>query len=158
MNSLTQENRNQIRGEEVQRVDGISGERRSDKRYGMQLQVRWKLLRRRRTIENGTGHTIDMSSGGILFEAGMNLPEGLNVELSIAWPMLLHNLKPMQLIVTGRIVRAQNGAAAIRTLTHEFRTVGIAAEQQRGMTVDSSNRGGMMIQREHNISHSGTRN
>jgi c-di-GMP-binding flagellar brake protein YcgR len=158
MNSLSQENRNQIRGEEVQRVDGISGERRSDKRYGMQLQVRWKLLRRRRTIENGTGHTIDMSSGGILFEAGANLPEGLNVELSIAWPMLLHNLKPMQLIVTGRIVRAQNGAAAIRTLTHEFRTVGIATEQQRGLTVDSSNRGGMMIQREHNISHSGTRN
>jgi hypothetical protein len=111
----------------------------------MQLQLRWKLVRRRRELDAGTGRTIDMSSGGILFQAGCELPPGMNVELSIAWPALLHNVRPMQLFVTGRVVRSQGDWAAIRTLTHEFRTVGIPMPQ-REMTMPRSDRaGGVLI-------------
>jgi hypothetical protein len=109
-------------GDDVQQIESIGGERRHDKRYGMQLQLRWKLVRRRRTIDTGTGCTVNMSSGGIRFEAGREMPSGLNVELTISWPILLLNVAPMQLFVTGRILRSGGGWAAIRTVTHEFRT------------------------------------
>src|SRR5215831_6278920 len=89
----------------------ISGERRVDRRYDIGLDLRWKLVKRRKVLDHGTGRTIDLSSGGILFESGRLLPVGLNVELSISWPALLHNVAPMQLVVSGRIVRV-NGTLA----------------------------------------------
>ena len=58
-----------------------------------------------------------MSSGGILFDAGRHLPEGLNIELSITWPVLLHNVAPMQLMASGRIVRASGRKIAIVVLS-----------------------------------------
>jgi PilZ domain len=136
---------NQTRSDDVQKVGIIGGERRSTRRYGMQLQLRWKLVRRRREIDAGTGRTIDMSSGGILFETGCEMAPGLNVELSIAWPVLLHNVAPMQLHVTGRIVRSSSGWAAIRTVTHEFRTAGVSAEHRR-MLGGAGRTQGMLIQ------------
>jgi hypothetical protein len=84
-------------------------------------------------LDTGTGQTVDMSSGGILFDAGRHLPEGLNVELSITWPVLLHNVAPMQLLASGKIVRSAGRKVAIQTVQHEFRTVGISAEQRNSM-------------------------
>ena len=109
--------------------DTIGGERRQDRRYGLQLELKWKLIRRRRVLDTGTGQTIDVSSGGILFDTGRHLPEGLNVELSISWPVLLHNVAPMQLIAAGKIVRADGRRVAIQTVQHEFRTAGHASER-----------------------------
>ena len=106
----------------------IRGDRRSDRRYEIALDVRWKLIRRRRVLDAGVGATLDLSSGGILFEAERALPTTGNVELSIAWPVLLHNVSPMQLFVTGKIVRAAGRRIAIRMSQHEFRTLRVAAE------------------------------
>jgi c-di-GMP-binding flagellar brake protein YcgR len=111
-------------------ADLIAGERRDDRRYRLQLDVKWKLIRRRRVLDSGTGRTVDLSSGGILFDAGSRLPERLNVELSIAWPVLLHNLAPMQLVASGRIVRVNGRQVAIQTVQHEFRTVGVSPGQR----------------------------
>jgi hypothetical protein len=102
----------------------IAGERRSDRRYSLLLDLRWKLIRRRKVLEAGTGRTMDLSSGGILFDAGRHLPAGLNVELSISWPALLHSVAPMQLAVSGRIVRAEGTHISVRIMHHEFRTSG----------------------------------
>jgi hypothetical protein len=124
-------NQTWINDGQAQQAQEIGGDRRMSKRYGMELQLRWKLIRRRRTIESGTGTTIDLSSGGILFDAGADLPAGLSVELSIAWPVLLHDVAPMQLFVAGRIVRSGAGWAALRTAAHEFRTMGVPMEQRR---------------------------
>jgi hypothetical protein len=55
---------------------------------------------------------------------------GLNVELSISWPVLLRNLAPMQLIVSGRVVRANQNCAAVVMSQHEFRTSGALADQR----------------------------
>jgi PilZ domain len=156
MNSLSQHDMKiiQMRGKEVQPSETIGGERRNDRRYDIQLQLRWKLVRRRRTIDSGTGNTIDMSSGGILFEAGADLPSGLNVELSIAWPMLLRGVAPMQLVVTGRIVRSRDGWAAIRTVTHEFRTAGFPMGYRGGLTNESKTPG-MLIHMENQLATSG---
>lgn len=111
-------------------ADSIAGDRRQDRRYQLQLELKWKLIRRRRVLDSGVGHTINLSSGGILFDAGRKLPEGLNVELSLTWPVLLHNVAPMQLVVAGRIKRSNGRLVAIQTVQHEFRTAGGSTEQR----------------------------
>jgi PilZ domain len=108
--------------DEVQ--DRINGERRFDRRYDIALDLRWKLVRRRKVLESGNGRTVDLSSGGVRFDSGRLLPIGATVELSIAWPALLHNVSPMQLVITGRIIRSTNTHTAIHMVQHEFRTAG----------------------------------
>ena len=108
----------------VKAADSIAGDRREDRRYGIHLEVKWQIIRRRRVLDTGMGNTVDVSSGGVLFDAGRHLPEGLNVELSITWPVLLHNVAPLQLVISGRIVRAKGRMVAMRAVQHEFRTIG----------------------------------
>jgi len=62
----------------------IGLERRSDRRYELALTVRWRVIRRRRVLDSGTGTTVDVSSGGLLLETGRELATGLMIELSIA--------------------------------------------------------------------------
>src|SRR5262249_52452124 len=121
--------------------DAIAGDRRQDRRYGIHLDVKWKLIRRRRILDTGSGSTVNLSSGGLLFDAGRHLPEGLNVELSISWPVLLHSVAPLQLVISGRIVRSRGHQTAIRTVQHEFRTAGMPGGQRSGMTTPARNQG-----------------
>ena len=114
-------------------IDTIAGDRREDRRYGIRLDVKWKLIRRRRVLDTGIGRTLDLSSGGLLFDPGRHLPEGLNVELSITWPVLLHNVAPLQLVVSGRIVRASGRSIAVRTVQHEFRTAAVPSDNRQGV-------------------------
>jgi len=113
----------------------IGGERRTDRRYDLSLNVRWKLIRRRRVLDSGTGITIDVSSGGLLLETDRELPSGLNIELSISWPVLLHNVAPLQLVVAGRVVRTTGQRIGIRMTQHEFRTLSIPAERRGEMAM-----------------------
>lgn len=119
-------------GKPVAENDGIAGERRQDRRYQLSLELKWKLIRRRRVLDTGTGCTIDLSSGGISFDAGRHLPEGLNVELSIAWPVLLHNVAPLQLVASGKIVRCTGHQVSLQTVQHEFRTAGTGPDYRNG--------------------------
>src|ERR1035438_8776684 len=112
------------------KIDAINGDRRHDRRYHLQLELKWKLIRRRRVLDSGTGYTLDVSSGGVLFDAGRHLPEGLNAELSIVWPVLLHNVAPLQLVAAGKIVRGNGHQVAIQTVQHEFRTLGTSDEHR----------------------------
>ena len=129
---------------QVKSLDVIAGYRRLDRRYGIELQLRWKLIRRRRVLDNGQGRTIDLSSGGLLFDAGRALPVGLNVEMSILWPVLLQDVAPLQLLVFGRIVRSENGRTALRMVQHEFRTTGAPADQRAMKVVPGQPQGPTM--------------
>jgi hypothetical protein len=104
------------------RGEAIAGERRLGRRYGVTLEVQWKVIRRRRVLDSGMGTTLDMSSSGIFFEADRQFPSSGNIELSIAWPVRLHNVAPLQLVVTGRVVRTAGSRVAVRMMQHEFRT------------------------------------
>ncbi len=104
--------------------ESIAGNRRADRRYSVLLDLRWKLIHRKRVLDTGEGSTLDLSSAGIRFESGRSLPVGLNVELAISWPVLLRGVTPTQLVVHGRIVRSEGGQIAIRMIHHEFRTMG----------------------------------
>ncbi len=116
---------------EKRTMEHISGDRRENRRYELVLELKWKLVRRRKVLESGSGRTLDLSSGGVLFEAGRPLPVGLQVEMSIAWPALLHNVAPMQLVVSGRVVRTDGARAAIQMVQHEFRTAGASVSEIR---------------------------
>src|SRR5579872_3598224 len=107
--------------EHIKQVESIGGDRRTDRRYDLRLDLKWKLIRRRRILESGTGETVDFSSGGVLFQTDRSMPVGLNVELSISWPVLLHNVAQLQLVVSGRIVRSHGMRTAIQMSQHEFR-------------------------------------
>jgi hypothetical protein len=121
---------NSLRAAQVEETEKIGGERRTDRRYDIGLNVRWKLIRRRRVLDSGTGITIDLSSGGLLIETDRELPSGLNIELSITWPVLLHNVAPLQLVVAGRVVRSTGQRVGVRMTQHEFRTMSVPAERR----------------------------
>ena len=112
-------------------ADTIAGDRRSDRRYEISLELRWKLIRRKRVLDSGVGITLDVSSGGVLFESDHPLPGHGDVELSISWPVLLHNVAPLQLVVSGRVVRMSGRRTAIRRVQHEFRTARTVVEPFR---------------------------
>ena len=92
----------------------------------------------------GAVRTIDLSSGGILFDAGRPMPVGFNVELSIAWPVLLRNLAPMQLVASGRIVRSEGSQVAIHITQHEFRTLGVPADHRHVMATAGRTPGALL--------------
>jgi hypothetical protein len=122
---------------QLKQIERIAGDRRDDRRYEIGLELRWKLIRRKKVLDTGTGRTVDLSSGGVLFDAGRVMPVGLNVELSISWPILLHSVAPLQLSISGRIVRANGMRTAIRMVQHEFRTAGVSAEQRDALSMSA---------------------
>jgi c-di-GMP-binding flagellar brake protein YcgR len=122
---------------QLKQIERIAGDRRTDRRYDIALELRWKLIRRKKVLDTGTGRTVDLSSGGVLFDAGRVMPVGLTVELSISWPILLHSVAPLQLSISGRIVRANATRAAIRMVQHEFRTAGISPGQREMLSISA---------------------
>jgi len=97
------------------------GERRQQNRYRVALEVRYQLGRGA-SFGSGRGRTIDLSSGGVLFLADEPIPQGVNIELSIAWPMRLDDNSMLQLVVRGHVVRTRANDAAVRIEWHQFRT------------------------------------
>ena len=97
----------------------IGGERRASRRYSICLDVQWRIVHRRRVVESGSGRTRDLSSDGILFEAGRQLASRRHLELSISWPVLLYDKAPLKLVVSGRVVRSDETCAAIRMTRHD---------------------------------------
>jgi len=124
---------------EMKMSNTIGGDRRSDKRYSLQLDVRWKLIRRRKVLEAGHGTTIDLSSGGILLEVDRPLPDGLNLELAISWPVMLRGTAPLQLVAIGRITRVNGYRVAIRLVQHDFRTVGVHPDHRQPLAPPANN-------------------
>ena len=106
------------------REEEPSADRRRRRRYSLSLAVRWKLLWRAKPVESGVGRTLDLSSGGVLFETDQELPVGMKVEVYVSWPVLLDTATAIQLVVAGNIVRSEQNQVAVQFTQHEFRTCG----------------------------------
>ena len=106
-----------------QTVLQVAGERRSKKRYALELDVEFRVLGRFSSIA-GSGKLIDISSSGVAFTNTVQLKLRTNVELAITWPILLNGTCPLRLIMIGRVVRSSRGFTAIHSRQHEFRTHG----------------------------------
>jgi len=105
------------------RQELIAGDRRSDRRYHFEMEMRFFYEDGGIPCE-GSGRTEDLSSGGVLFLTDCPPPNGTEVELRIAWPFLLQNVCPVQLYVWGKVVRSGTDRAAVRMAKYEFRTCG----------------------------------
>ena len=108
-------------------------DQRSKGRYPIALDLQYKVLRGGRVERAGVGRTVNISSGGVLFETDDLLPSRGSVELAMKWPFLLQGVCGLKLVMRGRIVRsASNGkATAVRADFHEFRTAGISHMKDR---------------------------
>ena len=58
-----------------------------------------------------------------MFVTENELPPGAFIELSIAWPALLENRCPLQLIGFGRVLRSSGDTVACTLAQYEFRTL-----------------------------------
>src|SRR5581483_10146387 len=94
-------------------------EQRSHQRYPIRLEVEYKLLNKGRIERVGSGRTLNISSGGVFFEAKDTLPANGTIELLLSWPLLLEGVCPLKLVMRGRIVRHDGKGVAISFKNHE---------------------------------------
>ena len=98
-------------------------ERRSKARYPVKLSVRYRTVGRNHSV-NGVGHTLNMSSGGLLVSAEQEVRPGLRLEVNVEWPLLLDGAVPLQLVAHGKVVRCGGSMFAVSFAQYQFRTMG----------------------------------
>jgi c-di-GMP-binding flagellar brake protein YcgR len=108
-------------GESV--TTGANRERRGHFRYSISAPV-WYRIKEivEGLIANGSGQTVDISSGGVLFESNNPLTLGIELELAIAWPASLSKSVGLTLWLTGKVVRAERNRLAVAIARYAFRT------------------------------------
>jgi len=97
-------------------------DRRSAERYTIEQEIRWRLRGRRTREAPATGRTVNISSAGVLFKSGSDLPYGKLVEIAIRWPAPMGGAGDLQLVASGRLVRSADGLAAIQFQRREFQS------------------------------------
>jgi hypothetical protein len=100
-------------------------DRRGADRFPIEREVRYKILSRKNSTEAesaGSGVTVNMSSNGVLFTTDHYLLPGRRLEVSISWPAQLNSKVALKLVARGRVVRSEEGRAAIEIHQYEFRT------------------------------------
>ena len=102
-------------------IGGLS-ERRGTNRFPVRQDVRYRVIQPRSTQVSGSGTTLNMGSGGILFTTEERLALGRVIELSVNWPARLDGTCPLQFVATGRVVRSEANRAAVRIEKYEFKT------------------------------------
>jgi len=103
------------------------------RRFQIDQEVRYKMLYGQRIAETGTGRTSNISSGGVWFTTESMLTSGMPIELSMSWPVLLHDSCPMKLMIYGCVVRSNEKGAAVAIERYEFRTQGSRTFHQPGV-------------------------
>ena len=97
-------------------------ERRGTSRFPVREDVRYRIVQSKSLGISGTGTTLNMGSGGILFTTEEKLPVGRPIEISVNWPARLDGTCPLQFVATGRVVRSDDRQAAVRIDRYEFKT------------------------------------
>jgi hypothetical protein len=112
------------------------GDQRINGRYPITLELQYKLLNKGRVERLGIGRTLNISSGGVLFEADTLLPTTGRIELALSWPVLLEGICNLKLVMRGRIVRCDTNskAIAVKAEYREFHTSGVRSPRGRTMT------------------------
>jgi hypothetical protein len=100
-------------------------------RYPIRLELEYRVLNKGRAEQRGLGRTLDISSGGVLFEANDSLPVHSRIQLLLNWPFSSEGICPLKLLIRGHVVRSVDGAVAVRTERHEFRLAGVCSSNSR---------------------------
>jgi hypothetical protein len=102
-------------------------DRRGTGRFPLREGVRYRLLHPKSNPVSGSGRTLNIGSGGILFTTDDLLPVGRSVELSVDWPAQLDGDCPLKFVAVGRVIRSEPKQAAVRIERYQFKTRGKAA-------------------------------
>lgn len=105
-------------------------ELRSHRRYPIALAVQYKWSHSRRPQQLGSGTTINISSGGVLFRGTEIPPVQSVIELALNWPVSLDECA-LKLVMRGRVVRNASEATAVCVMQYEFRTASSRAVRGR---------------------------
>jgi hypothetical protein len=97
-------------------------ERRSTRRYPIEIAVIYRLIRKGKVLQRGFGLTRNLSSRGLLMESSTTLPVGAEIEVFLAWPARLGGEVRLNLWIQGRTVRTGEGCTAIAIERSDFRT------------------------------------
>ena len=108
-------------------TDKMQSDRRHSDRFPIERDVKFRILNKRGGDEAGEGKTLNISSSGVLFTSEHMLLPGRRLELDISWPVQLNNQVALKLVARGRVVRFEEGGAAIEIQQYEFRTQSGAA-------------------------------
>jgi hypothetical protein len=95
-------------------------DRRSRRRYPIVLEVEYKVLKKHRVVELGSGFTLNISSSGVLFELNDTLRSTGAIELTLNWPFLLDEVCPLRLVIQGRVIRNHGKRIAASIKHYEF--------------------------------------
>jgi hypothetical protein len=106
---------------EARAVNGGAAERRRTTRFPVCEELKYRVMHKSSKV-SGTGRTLNIGSGGVLFTTEERLPLGRSVELAVNWPARLDGTCPLKFVAVGRVVRAEADMAAVRIERYEFRT------------------------------------
>ena len=98
----------------------------------------------------GDGRTINLSSGGALFQTAGQIVKDAEIHLSIEWPVKLEDGVPLRLFLVGQVLRCEHGCTAVKILVYQFRTAQRGSEPNgvgrwywgRRLRTKSTNHGG----------------
>src|SRR5947209_10257247 len=93
-------------------------ENRRHRRYPVRLRLHYAVLKGSRVGDSGVGAIVNISSGGVLFEAS-DICHGMGpIELVIEWPTLPD--RSLNLLMRGQVVRAEGRLVAVKVDKYEF--------------------------------------
>ena len=112
-------------------LERIHGDRRRDRRYDRQLDLRFSY-RQNGVSRLGAGRTIDLSRSGVRFLTDDPPPRGTYLELHIEWPILLQDAVPLELVMHGRVLRNDSSGTALSVIDFAFHTCGAGSFNPSG--------------------------
>ena len=112
-------------------MDHIAKERRHNRRYPLRLPLQYRLSLKGEAPRTGSGMTMDMSANGISFRSRRPLPPGAHIEIVVNWPAKHADMYPIDLQLTGFVVRSDPSRTAVRMTSKRFKIAQIPAEPIR---------------------------
>jgi ActR/RegA family two-component response regulator len=109
-------------GDDASKGHAGGPDRRTNARFPCRLAVTYQAMEFPFFSGVATSETLNISSKGLLFATEEPLQPGQLLQVSVDWPARLENQVPLKLVAEGRVVRNQNGQAAMRIDKYEFRT------------------------------------
>lgn len=106
-------------------------ERRRTRRFHIRMSLHYRVSQKGAVTRSGSGLTVDMSTDGVSFRCRKPLPEGAHIEIAIDWPARYGDVYPIDLLVTGFVVRSDHGRTAVRMTSRRFRISSQPAEPIR---------------------------
>ena len=106
-------------------------ESRFNRRYKIRLPLHYRVSQKGLAARTGSGMTLDLSTAGVSFRCRRPLPVGAHIEMNIAWPAKYADTYPIDLVITGFVVRSERGRTAARVTSHKFRADSVAVAPYR---------------------------